>query len=146
MTDQIAALEVYKGCPIHDCQGPERVEIVRREIDAVFALTDTAMLLRYCWDVTRPPEGRLLAAAKIEASCQIAAGERRTRPAVDLDYVRALVAGLTSRGWRSSSHYGCLFDHPRMPGEAGSTARTPEDRQAVEDDQRRLSDEERAAR
>ena len=49
---------------------------VKREIDAVYAMTALADLFRYCGDVTRPPEARLFAAAKIEAQHAVAADDR----------------------------------------------------------------------
>src|SRR5262249_30862917 len=94
MNNEIATKEVHRGVGIHDCQPPERIEAaVKPAIDAVLAMTMAADLLAYCQDVRNPPESRLLAAAKLEALFELAASDRVARPVIDLEFVRAVVAG-----------------------------------------------------
>jgi hypothetical protein len=61
-------------------------------------------------DPQEPPEARLFAASKVEVEYELAAEERRNRPVVDLDCVRASVAGLDSVEWRDPDRYGTLLD------------------------------------
>lgn len=111
MSDNIPIVEVFRGVGVHDCQPTERIEgVVKPAIDHVHALDTLAELRAYAGDVTRPPEARLFAAAKCEAVFQIAVGERRERPNVNLEQVRASVAGLNSQYWRDTSRYCSLLD------------------------------------
>lgn len=134
--DDIPIVETYRGVGIHNCQSRDRIEaVVKPEIDGVIATTSAAELLGYICDVFKPPEARLLAGAKLEATYQIAADSRAVRPKIDLDQVRAWTAGLNSRRWRNPANYGCLFDI-RRPGAADQAPRGPEYEQMVEDDRR----------
>jgi hypothetical protein len=131
MSDDIPAVETYRGVGIHDCQPRERIEtVVKPALDAIFALTDLGELVRYAADITKPPEARLFAAAKVRAGFQVAADTRVVRPVVNLDRVVASVAGLNSRNWRCPSGYGSLLD----VGRPGLAPRPPEFAQQVEDD------------
>jgi hypothetical protein len=105
--DQIPIVETYHGVPIHDQQPRERIEnVVQPEIDQVIGLTDVGQLLEFAKDISKTPEARLFAAAKIEALWEIAAEERRVRPVgITLECVKATVAGLDSSTWRSPTHY-----------------------------------------
>jgi hypothetical protein len=110
-TDQIAIAETYRGVPIHANQPRERIAtIVKPAIDVVCGMTDAEALAAYAADPANPPEARLLAAARCEASFAIAAEERRSRPAVDLDRLHAAVAGLDSVTWRDPDWYCSLLD------------------------------------
>jgi hypothetical protein len=117
--DRIPIVETYRGVGVHDCQPPERVATVKAEIDAVLAMSGVQSLYRYAEAVDRPPECRLLAAAKVEAAFDIAAEERRERPSVDLDRLSACVAGLDSVTWRDPSAYCTLFDPRATHGVEG---------------------------
>lgn len=132
--DKIKAVEIYRGVEVHDCQPAERIEdIVKPDIDAAFELNSIADLIAFARNHERAPEARLLAAAKCEAKFQLAAAHRETRPNLSLQELRATVAGLDSRSWRSPYVYGSLFDtHP--PGEAAKIARPDEYREMVEAD------------
>jgi hypothetical protein len=67
-------------------------------------------LVDFAADPQQPPEARLFAASKVEVEYELAAEERRNRPVVDLDRVRALVAGLDSVEWRNPWQFGTLLD------------------------------------
>jgi hypothetical protein len=53
----------------------------------------------------------MFAANKVEVEYELAAEERRNRPIIDLDRVRATIAGLDSLVWRDPDRYASLFDH-----------------------------------
>src|SRR5262249_61546510 len=61
-------------------------------------------------DPRNPPEARLFAASKVECEYELAAEERRNRPIIDLERVRATVAGLDSLVWRDPDRYASLLD------------------------------------
>jgi hypothetical protein len=139
VSDEIPAVEVYRGVGIDDMQSHERIEhVVKPAIDEVFGMTNTRELLNYCGDITKPPEGRLFAAAKLQAGFQMAAAGRVERPNVDLQVVNAMIAGLGSRRWRSPWGYGSLLDVPAGPGQRGHDPRPDEFRQQIEADRRRV--------
>ena len=116
-SNRIPIVEVYRGVGIHDQQPADRIErIVKPEIDAVYDMRDLEALYEFTGDVARCPEARLFSAAKIEALWQQATEERRQRPDIDLETVRARVAGLDSATWRSRWVYGTLRDTPSAPG------------------------------
>jgi hypothetical protein len=108
--DRIPTIGTYRGIGIQDHQSPERIELVKAAIDRVARTTDILELVDLAADPTQPPESRMFAASKVEIGYQIAAEERRNRPQVDLDRLRASVAGLDSVVWRSPFEYGSLFD------------------------------------
>jgi hypothetical protein len=146
MNNEMGVIETYRGCPIHDCQPQERIDaVVKPEIDEVIATSDSAALMRWCGDVSKSPESRLLAAAKLEAGHQIAATERRVRPTIDLDVVRATVSGAGSRTWRCPDAYCSLLDMRRPDGAPKPAVRPQEFARQVEEDKRRLDDERRAS-
>lgn len=135
--DNIPIIETYRGVGIHDAQPPERIaNVVKPAINYVLELSDVERLTDYAGNIAMPPEARLFAAAKCEAMYQIAAGERRERPNVDLEKLRATVAGLNSRRWRSPWGYGSLLDRPPEPGpgyrEGCHIARDPKFRELLE--------------
>ncbi|HUK07782.1 MAG TPA: hypothetical protein VLX09_07955 [Stellaceae bacterium] len=130
----IPVAEIYRGCPVHNAQSPQRIaEVVRPAINFVHETTDLDVLTAYCADHTRPPEARLLAAARIEATYLLAVEERRERPDVDLLYVRACVACCDSVRWRSPTHYCSIVD-TWGPSEPGADPRPGEHRTQVEAD------------
>ena len=110
--DHMPAVAWHRGCAIQDGQSDARIEHVKRAIDRihVLSLDDAAELITHAGDPANPPESRLYAAARLEALWQLASEERRNRPAIDLDRVRACVAGLASRRWRDSDRFCSLLD------------------------------------
>lgn len=100
----------HRGIGIHDCQGPARVKVVKAAIDRVAKISDLMELVDFAADCRQPPEARLFAANKVEVEFEVAAEERRNRPTIDMDRLRATVAGLDSVGWRDPDHYGTLLD------------------------------------
>lgn len=121
--DQIPCVETYKGVGIHDGQGPERIALVKREIDAVITISDADLLMEVAGDVTWAPESRLLAAARLKAMHAIATEDRTVRPAFDLAYVGALVPGLASNRCRDPDAYRSIFDHETPPGQPDAVKR-----------------------
>ena len=57
------------------------------------------------------PEARLFAGAKLEALYQIATDLREARPQIDLQYVKAVLAGVNSEFWRDSDQYCSMLDY-----------------------------------
>jgi hypothetical protein len=121
MSDPIPVHETYRGVGIHAGQPPERVAVVKQAIDEVLALADARTLFDYAGNIAKPPEARLLAAAKAEACFEIAAEERRVRPDIDLDVLRARIAGLGAAKWQDPRFYCSLFD--AIPPGGGGVAR-----------------------
>jgi hypothetical protein len=108
--DAIPIVETYRGVGLHDRQTPERLEVVRKALDAIFDEADIVRLTEIAGDPKWPPEARLLAAAKLEAVFELAAEQRAVRPPIDLENVQARTAGLASRYWRDPDYYGSLLD------------------------------------
>jgi hypothetical protein len=109
--DRIPAVAWHRGCAIEDQQPPERIQhVVRPAIDCVHAMGDPDLLAAYAANADNPPEARLFAAAKVEVALEIAMAERRLRPVASLEQIRASVAGLGSRRWRSPWLYASLLD------------------------------------
>jgi hypothetical protein len=109
-TDRIRTIASHHGIGIHDHQTPERIRVVKAAIDRVAGVSDILELASFAADPLQPPEARLFAANKVEVEYQVAAEERRNRPIIDLDVVRASVAGLDSVMWRSPWHFSSLLD------------------------------------
>jgi len=130
---KMPVLETYRGIGIHDFQPTERIQaIVKPEIDAVLALDDINQLLAVAGDTYRPPEARLLAAAKLEARFELAAERREARPAIDLQRLRARTAGLDSVDWADPASFGSLLDTPPQPGSAPRPRRDEASRARLE--------------
>jgi hypothetical protein len=108
---QIPTVATHRGVGIHDHQTPARISVVRAAIDRVAAMSDILELADFAADPQQPPEARLFAASKVEVEYELAAEERRNRPTIDLDRVRASVAGLDSVEWRSPVVYGTDLEH-----------------------------------
>jgi len=107
---QIPVIAVHRGVGIHDHQSPARIRVVEAAIDRVAQMSDIVELADFAADPRWPPEARMFAANKLEVEYELAAEERRNRPAIDLDRVRATVAGLDSVVWRDPWRYGTLLD------------------------------------
>lgn len=121
----IPKIETYRGVGIHDFQDRERIEeVVKPEIDRVFATSDPQALFEIAGDVAQPPEARQFSRDKYVAAHQIRASahiERLGR----LELLDAMVAGLDSLGWASPWVYGSLLDRALGPGERGGAAPRP---------------------
>jgi hypothetical protein len=96
----------HRGVGIHDHQSPARIRVVKAAIDRVARTSDILELVEFAADPQQPPEARMFAANKVEVEYELAAEERRNRPAINLERVRATVAGLDSVVWRSPVVYG----------------------------------------
>jgi hypothetical protein len=116
-SDAIPIIEIYRGVGLQDQQTPERLAIVRQAIDLVFAEHDFGQLFEIADDAGRPPEARLLAAAKLQAAHELAVQDREKRPLIDLVRVQASTAGLNSLRWRHPAYFGSLLDPGPGPGE-----------------------------
>lgn len=123
MSDEIPFVEVYKGVGIHDQQPRGRIgNVVKPEIDRVLQMSHHKTLADHAADQANAPESRLLAAAMVGAIYTIAVEERRERPPIDVDLVKATVAGLQTRKWRSRNFYCSLLD-TRPPGQCRAVKR-----------------------
>ena len=114
---QIPVIGSHRGIGIHDCQSPARVRVVKAAIDRVARMSDIVELIDFAADPKQPPEARMFAANKVEVEYELAAEERRNRPIVDLEKVRATVAGLDSLEWRSPVVYGTDLEDGGVPRE-----------------------------
>jgi hypothetical protein len=122
--DEIPTIETYRGVGIHDRQSRHRIDrVVKPEIDHVIDASSTAILAAWARDITKSPESRLLAAAKIIATFEIATAERRVRPEIDLEVIAASVAGLNSQRWRDHVSFCSALDVPAAPGQPGPARR-----------------------
>ena len=108
---RIPTIATHRGVGIHDHQTPARIRIVKAAIDRVARMSDILELANFAADPRQPPEARMFAANKVEVEYELAAEERRNRPTIDLDRVRASVAGLDSLIWRDPDRYGTLLEH-----------------------------------
>jgi hypothetical protein len=114
---QIPTIAIHRGIGIHDHQSPARIKVVKAAIDRVARISDILELADFAADPQQPPEARMFAANKVEVEYEVAAEERRNRPIVDLDLVRATVAGLDSLEWRSPVVYGTDLEDGGVPRE-----------------------------
>ncbi|MFO1118336.1 MAG: hypothetical protein U1E28_21915 [Beijerinckiaceae bacterium] len=136
--DDFPIIDRHCGVGIHDFQTPARIAtIVKPAIAAVAGMNDVFGLADYAANYLKPPEARLFAAAKVEAAHAIATDERRVRPDVDLEKVRASVAGLRDLRWSSLSHYCSAFD-VWGPGRPAADERPAEERARLEEARRTL--------
>jgi hypothetical protein len=109
--DAIPVVGLYRGVPLEDQQSDARLALVKAEIDCVLTMADPGELADYAADPWHAPEARTLAAAMAETLWAVAAEERRLRPPIDMEKLRASVAGLGSRRWRDPDRYCSLLDH-----------------------------------
>jgi hypothetical protein len=109
--DRIPTIASHRGIGIHDHQTPERILVVKAAIDHVARLSDVLELSDFAADPRQPPEARMFAASKIEVEYERSAEERRNRPIIDLQKVRASVAGLNSLVWRDPDRYGSDLEY-----------------------------------
>lgn len=109
-TDDIPTIGQYRGVGLFDHQSPVRLAVVKAEIDAVMATDDPGTLVAFASCPDNAPESRILAGAKCEAIYLSAADDRKARPNIDVELVRASVAGLKSKTWRDPDYHGSLID------------------------------------
>jgi hypothetical protein len=69
----------------------------------------TDELFAYASDQLNPPEPRMLAGARAEALCELAAEERRPR-AISVEQLHVATAGLGCRRWRDPRRLCSLLD------------------------------------
>ena len=91
---QIPTIASHRGIGIHDRQGAARIKVAKAAIDRVARMSDVLELADFAADSQQPPEARMFAANKIEVEYEVAAEERRNRPIIDLEKVRATVPKL----------------------------------------------------
>lgn len=121
----------YRQVLLHAFQRQDRIEsVVKPEIDRVYTIADPGELLTYASMSTNPPEARLFAAAKLEAIFELSVERRESRPDIDPERVRAVVAGLNSLEWIDPAHFCSLLDTPPDPDLQGP--RDPENAAALE--------------
>jgi hypothetical protein len=108
--DQIPTIGCYKGVPLENEQSEARLGLVRGEIARVLDMTDAGELADWAADSWHSPESRQLAVAMCESMWTVASETRANRPAVDMERLRASVAGLGSKNWRSPWHFASLLD------------------------------------
>jgi len=106
----VPTVGTHKGVSLHDQQSPERLALVRAEIDLVLAMSDPNPLFDWAGDPRHSPESRLLAAAMVESMWQTAAETRALRPGIDLEKLRAATACLNSQKWRDPEKFCSLLD------------------------------------
>ena len=109
--DAIPVIGLHRGVPLEDQQSPERLALVRAEIDHVLGMTDAGELVDWAANSMHSPESRQLACAMAESMWTVAAETRALRPAISLEKLHASVAGLGSRTWRDPDRYCSLLDH-----------------------------------
>lgn len=111
ISDTIPTVSVHRGVPIHSMQSAARIaDVVKPEIDAVYAMPDMSSLAAYVMDWTKPPEARLFAEARAKAAWQMAAEAREIRPNIDLTKLAAATAGLSSLSWMDPDRIGTLLE------------------------------------
>jgi hypothetical protein len=115
--DEIPTIETYRGVGLEDRQSPERLALVKAEIDHVLGMSDPSELADYAASPWHAPEARQLAAAMAETTWTIASETRANRPPIDLERLRASTAGLGSKKWRCPWRYASLLDPEGVPRE-----------------------------
>jgi hypothetical protein len=111
LSDALPVCEVYRGINIFSRQSNERIEgVVKPQLDRVLAMSDPVELYDIAANPQYSPEARLAAAARCEAAVEIVTARRERGPAIDIDKLRAAVAGLDSRTWESPIFYGSDLD------------------------------------
>jgi hypothetical protein len=108
--DAIPVIGLHRGVPLEDQQSPERLALVRSEIDHVLGMTDAVALSDWADDPWHSPESRQLAVAMAESMWTVAAETRNNRPPIDMDRLRASTAGLGTRRWRDPWRFCSLLD------------------------------------
>jgi len=108
--DAIPVIGLHRVVPLEDQQSPERLALVKAEIDLVLGMADAGELAGWADNPRHSPESRQLACAMAESMWTVAAETRALRPPLDLAKLRAVTAGLGSKTWRDPDRYGTLLD------------------------------------
>lgn len=128
----IPIIENYRGVGIQDYQPPERIALVKTEIDKVISFLPNKGdikhddLLLWLQDRSKSPESRLLAkAALLAAIHESGAKAKRVPPhikALSEEWLNAVTAGLGLLGGQSRTMYGGRLD-PLPPAWAPANER-----------------------
>jgi hypothetical protein len=110
--DTIPSCGVYRGIPVDDQQSEARIKaVVQPEIDHVFTIEDIEELDAWAVNPANCPESRRLAFAKAIVILDACIEARSVRPKpITRERLAAAVAGVSSRMWRSSTHYASTLD------------------------------------
>jgi hypothetical protein len=111
--DAIPIVGTHRGVGLHDNQSEERLVVVRAAIDRVYEIEDFRALIGVAGDPSWPPESRLFAGAKLQAIHAIATDRREVRPAFDLSFVKAILAGVNSQYWRDRHQFCSMLDYSK---------------------------------
>lgn len=120
----IPIIETYRGVGIQDYQPPERIAVVKSEIDRVISFIPAKgdikhdKLLTWVKDRSKSPESRLLAKAALIASIHESGAKAKRVPLhikeIGEEWLNAVTAGLGLLGGQSRTKYGSKFD-PIVP-------------------------------
>jgi len=124
--DQIPTHGEHRGVGLHAGQSDARLAVVRRDIDAVHALSDLEALYAFAVAPRNAPEARLFARAKALAILDDAIERRAPRdrtPVVSRERIRASAVGLNLMTCRCSTHYCSKWDTGQPPGGDGRVLR-----------------------
>jgi hypothetical protein len=123
----IPVVAFHRGVGLHEHQDPERLALVRAEVDQVLELQGDVRAL-FDWVEWRPhsSESRLLAAALIRANCEAASERRRSAPPVDLQLLDCLIAGLGTVQGRSRFDYDSRYRTRDDPAGSNRPVRRPQ--------------------
>jgi hypothetical protein len=128
---KIPIVETHRGVGIHDFQDPDHIrEVVKPEIDRVFAMSDARELFAYAEHYLNPPEARLFAGAKYKAMHELRASAHETRLG-RLEHLNAALAGLDSLNWIDPWHIGCILE-VEPPGARRRPPRSPHQQARIE--------------
>lgn len=124
MSEPIPIVERYRGIGLHDHQDPERLAVVRAEIDRVYEIAADERQL-WAWVEWRPnsPESRLFAKALLLARVEAAKEKRRTLPDIDVGRLNTLTGGLDTVSGRSKTFFDAKFAPRAGPGSANRPVR-----------------------
>src|SRR2546430_8960160 len=115
--DAIPVIGLHRGVPLEDHQSPERLGVVRAEIDHALSMTDAVAPAEWAGDSWHSPESRQLACAMVLSMWTVATERREPRPDIDPERVEASTAGLGSQRWRDPDRYCSLLDPGGMERE-----------------------------
>lgn len=111
--DPIAKSGEYRGVALDVGQSAARLVFIHADIDATFEAPTAKLMQIVAWP-DWAPEARRLAGALLEAQHQLAVANREARPEINLEFVRAALAGIDSVSWQDPDFYCTLFDRRGM--------------------------------
>ena len=103
--DVVDCCEVYRNRGLHVGQSPERLALVRGEIDRICEITSAQRLFEIVADRRWSPEARALAAARCEAAAELSRQRRDGGVDIDIELLRAHAVNAVTRRWRSRDFY-----------------------------------------